>query len=239
MARFGSWLPKRPPRRRSERSLVSFERGSYACSCAVACCPRSRREPRQLGGTAIARTLCSVRPPTGRHGTTRRWNRASPRRRVDGHGGSAEAPPTSPPRRLRPSCQHVRPGQEPAEARASVPVSAPAARRRRPLVLGARWKRPPPPQNAVAGWDESHRPRAPGATRKARRADSAPLREPHRLSRRARAERQVARRGRSVRTREATKRAIHKHPEEGRRLVQSHLGRAHEARSRHRCPAVP
>ncbi|MBW2189487.1 MAG: transposase, partial [Deltaproteobacteria bacterium] len=64
------------------------------------------------------------------------------------------------------------------------------------LSLCAGWKCAPPPQDAMARWDESHRPSARGATRKARSADSAPLREPHRLSRRARTEREVAPRGR-------------------------------------------
>jgi len=36
-----SWLPKRPPTRKSRRSLASFECGSHAYSCAGACCARS------------------------------------------------------------------------------------------------------------------------------------------------------------------------------------------------------
>ena len=60
------------------------------------------------------------------------------------------------------------------------------------LSFGARWKRARAAQDAMARWDESHRPSATGAPRKARRTHSAPLHQPHRLSRRARAERQVA-----------------------------------------------
>ena len=96
-----------------------------------------------------------------------------------------------------------------------------------PLVTWARRKRAPPPQRAMARWDEPHRPSARGATRKARSADSAPLREPHRLSRRARTEREVAPRGRCLRTRAGRERAVFMQPEERNRFVQSHLGRAH------------
>ena len=82
-------------------------------------------------------------------------------------------------------------------------------------------------------------PFSPWSYRTARSADSAPLRVPHRLLRRARTEREVARRDRCLRAREGRKRAIRKQSEKGRLLVQSHLGRAHAPRPRHRCAAVP
>jgi hypothetical protein len=113
-------------------------------------------------------------------------------RRADNEGGPAPAPPTGAPRRLRPSCQHLSPCQEPTQARAALPVSASAACRRRPLVIRAGWTGARPSQDAVARRDESHCPAAAGASRKARGSHSAPLCEPHRVSRRARAECQVA-----------------------------------------------
>jgi len=160
---------------------------------------RVRRAPRRTGGAAIARTLRRVRPSTGRHGTTRRCNGAPPRRRANGEARFPERSATSPPRWFRSSCQHLRPCQEPPEARAALPVSVAAAGRRRPFVLWVRWKRARAAQDAMAGWDEPHCSSAAGAPRKTRRTHSAPLRQPHRLSRRARAQCQVASRGRGLR----------------------------------------
>jgi len=94
---------------------------------------RTRRGRRRTRGAAIARALRRVRPSTGRHGTTRRCNGAPPRRRANGEARSAERSATSPPRWFRPSRQHLGPCQEPAQARAPLPVSPSAAGSGRPV----------------------------------------------------------------------------------------------------------